>query len=153
MCVQNFDDSRGFAIRITYRISLRSSSLWEPRHPLLKVVLVEHWSSDQQRRTSSRILQTKSSSGHASSSNPRQPLYDTGFVRVKKGTQQSVCPGLPWRGIAFLFFVCGLPWPHTCAKALCGLRNGTSRPKVLVCVVMILPQVHLRKPCYDFTFL
>jgi hypothetical protein len=22
-----------------------------------------------------------------------------------------------------------------------------------VCLVMILPQVHLRKPCYDFTFL
>jgi hypothetical protein len=39
MCVQNLDDSRGFAIRITYRISLRSSSLWEPRHPLLKVVI------------------------------------------------------------------------------------------------------------------
>ena len=38
MCVQNFDDSRGLAIRITYRISLRPSSLWEPRHPLLKVV-------------------------------------------------------------------------------------------------------------------
>ena len=38
MCVQNFDDSRSFAIRITYRISLRSSSLWEPRHPLLQVV-------------------------------------------------------------------------------------------------------------------
>ena len=39
MCVQNFNDSRGLAIRITYRISLRSSSLWEPRHPLLKVVV------------------------------------------------------------------------------------------------------------------
>ena len=39
MCVQNFDDSRGPAIRITYRISLRSSSLWDPRHPLLKVVI------------------------------------------------------------------------------------------------------------------
>ena len=39
MCVQNFNDSRGLAIRITYRISLRSSSLWEPRHPLLKVVI------------------------------------------------------------------------------------------------------------------
>ena len=39
MCVQNLNDSRGLAIRITYRISLRSSSLWEPRHPLLKVVL------------------------------------------------------------------------------------------------------------------
>ena len=39
MCVQNFNDSRNLAIRITYRISLRSSSLWEPRHPLLKVVM------------------------------------------------------------------------------------------------------------------
>ena len=38
MCVQNLDDSRGLAIRITYHISLRPSSLWEPRHPLLKVV-------------------------------------------------------------------------------------------------------------------
>ena len=38
MCVQNLDDSRDIAIRITYRISLRSSSLWEPRHPSLKVV-------------------------------------------------------------------------------------------------------------------
>ena len=36
-CVQSFDDSLDFAIRMTYRISLRSSSLWEPRHPLLKV--------------------------------------------------------------------------------------------------------------------
>ena len=39
MCVQNLNDSRGLAIRITYRISLRSSSLWEPRHPLLKVLI------------------------------------------------------------------------------------------------------------------
>ena len=38
MCVQRFDDSLDSAIRITYRISLRSSSLREPRHPLLKVV-------------------------------------------------------------------------------------------------------------------
>ena len=40
MCVQRFDDSLNSAIRTTYRISLRSSSLWEPRHPLLKVVMV-----------------------------------------------------------------------------------------------------------------
>ncbi len=38
ICVQNFDDSLSFAIRITYRISLRSSSLRGPRYPLLKVV-------------------------------------------------------------------------------------------------------------------
>jgi hypothetical protein len=50
MCVQKFDDSRGPAIRITYRISLRSSSLWEPRHPLLKVVhnLVSTEMNDEQ---------------------------------------------------------------------------------------------------------
>ena len=39
ICVQKFDDSLNSAIRITYRISLRSSSLREPRHPLLKVVI------------------------------------------------------------------------------------------------------------------
>ena len=43
-CVQNFDDSLSFAIRMTYRISLRSSSLWEPRHPLLKVFYVTYYS-------------------------------------------------------------------------------------------------------------
>ena len=37
MCVQRFDDSLSSAIHITYRISLRSSSMPEPRDPLLKV--------------------------------------------------------------------------------------------------------------------
>lgn len=37
-CIQKFDDSRLSAIRITFRISLRSSSKWEPRYPLLEVV-------------------------------------------------------------------------------------------------------------------
>jgi hypothetical protein len=39
-CVQRFDDSLNSAIRITYRISLRSSSVREPRYPLLRVVRV-----------------------------------------------------------------------------------------------------------------
>ena len=38
MYVQRFDDSRLSAIRTTYRISLRSSSMQEPRYPLLKVI-------------------------------------------------------------------------------------------------------------------
>jgi hypothetical protein len=38
MCVQRLDDSLNSAIHITYRISLRSSSLREPRDPLSKVV-------------------------------------------------------------------------------------------------------------------
>ena len=39
-CVQRFDDSLNSAIRITYRISLRSSSSREPRYPLLRVVFL-----------------------------------------------------------------------------------------------------------------
>src|SRR5881392_1581596 len=38
ICVQRFDDSLNSAIHITYRISLRSSSMREPRDPLLKVL-------------------------------------------------------------------------------------------------------------------
>ena len=38
MCVQRFDDSLNSAIHITYRISLRSSSMPEPRDPSLKVL-------------------------------------------------------------------------------------------------------------------
>ena len=43
ICVQRFDDSRNSAIHTTYRISLRSSSLREPRYPLLRVVSVDRW--------------------------------------------------------------------------------------------------------------
>ncbi len=40
MCVQRFDGSLNSAIHITYRISLRSSSMPEPRDPLLKVFTI-----------------------------------------------------------------------------------------------------------------
>ena len=40
MYVQRFDDSRASAIHITYHISLCSSSMQEPRDPLLKVILI-----------------------------------------------------------------------------------------------------------------
>ena len=36
-CVQGSDDSRNSAIRIAYRTLLRSSSLWEPRYPSLRI--------------------------------------------------------------------------------------------------------------------
>ena len=39
-CVQVSIDSRNSAIHSAYRISLRPSSLFEPRHPSLKVVIV-----------------------------------------------------------------------------------------------------------------
>ena len=40
-CVQGSIDSRNSAIHSAYRISLRPSSLFEPRHPSLKVVSLE----------------------------------------------------------------------------------------------------------------
>ena len=40
ICVQRFDDSLNSAIRTTYRISLRSSSLREPRYRSARVVCV-----------------------------------------------------------------------------------------------------------------
>ena len=45
-CVQRFDDSLNSAIHITYRISLRSSSMPEPRDPLLKVLIDLYLYSD-----------------------------------------------------------------------------------------------------------
>ncbi len=41
-CVQRLDDSRDSAIHTKYRISLRSSSMREPRYPLPRVVMVLH---------------------------------------------------------------------------------------------------------------
>ena len=64
-CVQRFDDSRNSAIHTTYRISLRSSSLREPRYPLLRVVLVgASWPSQdtaphRERSIGSRTLSEK----------------------------------------------------------------------------------------------
>ena len=81
MCVQKFDDSQSSAIRITYRISLRSSSFQKPRYPSPIVVTLPF-------TTSTHTLHKHKI--------PKNPLQLT---------------------------------------------------------KMILPQVHLRKPCYDFTFL
>jgi hypothetical protein len=61
ICVQRFDDSLSSAIRITYRISLRSSSLREPRYPLLRVVCVfSYFLMFHHRNTSDLTMQTRS---------------------------------------------------------------------------------------------
>ena len=46
MCVQRFDDSQCSAIHTTFRASLRSSSMREPRDPLLKVLILKFDSDD-----------------------------------------------------------------------------------------------------------
>ena len=51
ICVQKFDDSWNSAIHITYRTSLRSSSMREPIDPLLKVIFLLYCSSNSKYNT------------------------------------------------------------------------------------------------------
>src|ERR1700749_322788 len=119
-CVQRFDDSLNSAIHITYRISLRSSSMREPRDPLLKVVTFMGGTSPQD--ILRRVCETAASGGLAPHPPPRK--VHSGFVVVEG------------RGPAARQFAGARPPSHPEEDTL-----------------MILPQVHLRKPCYDFYFL
>ncbi|PWY61552.1 hypothetical protein BO70DRAFT_409253, partial [Aspergillus heteromorphus CBS 117.55] len=101
MCVQRLDDSLNSAIHISYRISLRSSSMPEPRDPLLKVL------TDCKESTQTACFQTPPGGRQAAGPPKQHGTVDTGGRLGPKD-------------------------PHS---------------------VMILPQVHLRKPCYDFYFL
>ena len=75
MCVQRFDDSLNSAIHITYRISLRSSSLREPRDPLSKVVLFFSYdrSHIKLRRRKTKNKKTRSFSDAVPSQAPKNP--------------------------------------------------------------------------------
>ena len=115
MCVQRFDDSRNSAIHITYRISLRSSSMPEPRDPLLKVLTIFI------------VL--------------RQPI----FIRVLRALRRARARGQTSPGDQ----VTPVGPPKQQVYRDKGGRLGREGPHS----VMILPQVHLRKPCYDFYFL
>jgi hypothetical protein len=130
-CVQRFDDSLNSAIHITYRISLRSSSMREPRDPLLKVV--------------TKLLQ-------------KAKAILRVCVNVELGdpagtlahTNRSVSPKTKKSAQGW---VCG--W-GTVPPARGPLRGGARRASPQdpqKHSLMILPQVHLRKPCYDFYFL
>jgi hypothetical protein len=138
MCVQKFDDSRCLAIHITYRVSLRSSSLREPRHPLLKVISC--FSSFLKKDCLSTIPENLG----AGKSLRREVSLVVFFVFscvfvVKKGCRgkkKKTVPKnrLPLKSLQFSY-------PHVSFLESC------------FHVLLILPQVHLRKPCYDFSFL
>lgn len=129
ICVQRFDGSRISAIHTTYRISLRSSSLREPRYPLLRVVLVNEASA------LSLML--------------RFALDEFGLVLVgwiREPTQGPKAPGPP--EAALLRF-----GRHRARKPDRPNNHWFAYWLWIVIDSMILPQVHLRKPCYDFSFL
>src|SRR4029077_9650227 len=116
ICVQRFDDSRNSAIHITYRISLRSSSMPEPRDPLLKVLndFIPHSDSNLTAVVESPPADTGPGAGRI----PLPGGLNGGPAEATRFGNHG------WRGWA--------QDPHS---------------------IMILPQVHLRKPCYDFYFL
>ncbi|PWY63291.1 hypothetical protein BO70DRAFT_29252 [Aspergillus heteromorphus CBS 117.55] len=74
MCVQRLDDSLNSAIHISYRISLRSSSMPEPRDPLLKVL------TDCKESTQTACFQTVFVLGSSAGTGPggRAPRRPTG---------------------------------------------------------------------------
>jgi hypothetical protein len=141
-CVQKLDGSRDSAIHTKYRISLRSSSMREPRYPLPRVVL---FFRRHQLPPSTRV----------------------NGARGNMGTQYLKFLGTSRAGVVVLEVH---PWPPKGIRAHSrhgraqrrGIRPPNASPKVkykftgrsaLQVSTMILPQVHLRKPCYDFSFL
>ena len=121
MCVQRLDDSLNSAIHITYRISLRSSSMPEPRDPLLKVLTI--FTIGTQTATFRQCSWVEVSGGHGPGGQGGPPAATEGGPAEATGYKETRMGGRT-------------------------PREGAPKHSV-----MILPQVHLRKPCYDFYFL
>ena len=121
--VQVSIDSRNFAIHSAYRSSLRPSSLLKPRHPLLNVVRAD-WLN---------ILH-----GNMVWEPQRQGAWQQGL-----GGVASAHPGL---SVLEALLGAGFPSPGRIPHQEFGCNSAE-------CMRMILPQVHLQKPCYDFSFL
>jgi hypothetical protein len=135
ICVQRFDDSLNSAIRTTYRISLRSSSLLMPRYPSTRVVYLIV-TGDQSARSATKSRQTVTPSRGGVDLATERKTHAVCRSRVLLCEDSNVAKRRPTsthakdqRDTEKLYAWCG---------------EGT---------IMILPQVHLRKPCYDFSFL
>jgi hypothetical protein len=140
-CVQRLDGSRDSAIHTKYRISLRSSSMREPRYPLPRVVLTYRIRRTPN-RTPSLGRQGSANSlddpwrgfapGFVCAAEKAAPVHRQARHRIQPTDQESPRPKGPEPPVCFYRF------------------TGRSARQVST---MILPQVHLRKPCYDFSFL
>ena len=145
ICVQSLDDSLNSAIHITYRISLRSSSLREPRYPSTGVVVrvvgcgqptgVDRpqvgWGGGKPRDDKRRTTPSRTTRALTLGRMPTRP-QPAQHPSEEEATREGARRGRPE----------GRPRPESQFA-----RGSEWIP------VMILPQVHLRKPCYDFSFL
>ena len=130
ICVQSFDDSLNSAIRTTYRISLRSSSLFMPRYPSTRVVYFR----DTLKRTSARVRGEK----HCTTIKGAQ---------CSRSCRSRVRRCGRWSAAVISHHT------HTPSHKVSKEQTINSTQSAGEGTIMILPQVHLRKPCYDFSFL
>ena len=121
ICVQRLDDSLNSAIHTRYRSLLRSSSMHEPRGPPLEVVSVSTFRAEKQ----------PNDRGEATSQKKNAERGARGRCRLS--TTRLLCPSKQIGGTR--------QSPPNCARGRIELSSHS---------VMILLQVHLRKPCYDF---
>ena len=152
-CVQSLDDSLNSAIHITYRISLRSSSLREPRYPSTGVVLRGLWGADDRRPP--KAADDARTRGVGQRGAPRDDTRRAAHALPNDASAHTL-GRMPTR-----------PQPEPPPERTHGRGHAEADPKggppaarkpkfargSEWIPVMILPQVHLRKPCYDFSFL
>lgn len=143
-CVQRLNGSRDSAIHTKYRISLRSSSMREPRYPLPRVILNTISFSDWAiPRVSIRFRP------------PRDPtLSQFIFLGTARAGVRYCAAAAAARGAtgANKTSEAAHPWPSLRGRRLV-VKNAFAGRSAEQVSTMILPQVHLRKPCYDFSFL
>ena len=107
--------SRNSAIHNAYHTLLCTSSLFEPRHPLLKVT----YGAEKKGLSLNQVIDAV--------------FLNTASVLLEQSANKT--PTAPTQQEEHL---------QSIIKSCCRLHH---------IVRMILPQVHLRKPCYDFSFL
>ena len=167
--VQRFDDSLNSATRTTSRSSLRSSSMHEPRGPPLEVVLTlsetrQTPSGDRLQRntkkTSTVVAEPKKFGVRASGRTVRndESFPHEALGRPTPRSRSAERPGEqdPPRVGSLATLVRGQHHIHgrppPAGRERCTVRSA-EQSSLGPHTVMILPQVHLRKPCYDFYFL
>ena len=124
-------DSRNSAIQHAYHTLLHPSSSSQPRHPMLKIVVTNRVNSPEDKEhfnASTKQSDAQTQPPEQQQRQLQQPTWQwPTSLNVCVWQQQSSSSTQPFTS------------PNHC---------GT-----IIHVQMILPQVHLRKPCYDFSFL
>ena len=135
-CVQWFDDSLNSAIHATYHSWLCSSSMHKPRDPPLKVICTHFVRTQQEHSyTVRREVKKVKRPGNGTSRDNFQKESD---LHTPSTHLRTAAVHLP--------LVCKVPRAFRMQGCTTTLRSTRD-------AMIILLQVHLRTPCYDFYFL